>query len=306
MSLYQKYRPTSFDDVLGHSDIITALKASLTKDTCNRFILFSGPAGTGKTTIAKIVATTIGATRFSTAAYNTGNQNGVDTIRAIEKTMHLPSIDGAPLVFLFDEVHMLTKQAQEALLKPTEDIPDNVWFLFCTTNPEKLTKALRSRPMEIKTKILSSSWMKKLLKTIAEKEGIPLKELGVCDIIIDSAKGSARKAITLLEKVASCSDADEASACIGGVGDGDPQVIELCRMLLEKKEWKTIATHIKKIEKSYEAETVRRIVAGYMKAVLLNSGKPWAAAFLERFMHPVYETGWNELVFHCFMLVRRK
>lgn len=305
MSLYQKYRPLSFDSVVGLEKEIEALKKNLEKPVCNHFILLHGPYGTGKTTLARLIKNAVGGTEHSTTELNTADQNGIETVRGVAREMNQVSIDHGATVYIIDEAHQITKPAQEAFLKLTEDIPPHVWFIFATTEPTKINKGLLSRAMIIKTKLIEKPNMLLLLKRISKREGIDLKSLGVAGAIVEKAQGSARTAINLLETVSGHDNKGDALQAVGKYVENE-SVIDLCQGLLKSFEWSKISVMLKVLKVDNDVETIRRIVCGYMQAVVLNSGKGRAAQILSKFMYPMYDTGWHEIILVCFELSQRR
>lgn len=295
MSLYKKYRPKSFRQIIGMKEVVKTLQKHTTAENPNRFLLFTGPSGTGKTTLARILAGEIGATELSIMERNSADHNGIDSVREIIKKSQTPSLDGAPMVWIIDEAHRITTAAQEAYLKVTEDIPENVWFIFCTTEKNKLIKALTTRPMVIKTRNLKDEELTRLLNKVAAKEDIAIEK--ALPLILSNSGGSPRMALNHLEAFQSSGDLKSIQA----VSDESAELIELARSVLKNSDWTVIAAMLKKLEKDgHEAETVRRVIAGYMKAVLLNGKYNKKHAFLlECFHAPVYDTGWNGLILCC-------
>lgn len=299
MSLYKKHRPKTFKQVIGMKDVVSTLQKIPESEDSNRFLLFIGPSGTGKTTLARILAGEIGATELSLKELNTADHNGIDSVRSIIQQSQTPSIDGAPLVWLIDEAHRITPAAQEAFLKITEDMPNNVWFIFCTTEPKKLIRALLTRPITIKTRNLTDKELSKLVEKVAAREDVII-EIAL-PLILKHSNGSPRQALNHLEAFKKSGDLKS----INEVSEDPEELINLARAIHKCEKWSTIANMLKDLQKNYEAETVRRAVAGYIKAVLLNNGNDRLAHILEVFSYPVYETGWNGLVVYCYVTVKK-
>ncbi len=271
MSLYQKYRPVSFDEMVGNETQLTALRKALPKQ---HVFLLIGPPGCGKTTAAKIAARELGAGELSIKEINSSNNRGIETARQIIDQARYSPVEGKATVFIIDEVHMATKDWQNAMLKPLEDVPSHVYYFLCTTNPEKLIAALKSRCMEVKFSLLKPEEIMYLLKSVNRAEGLGISRDLLQDIV-DVSEGSPRRALVVLEKVAVLeSDEERRKLIISGVPDEEnAEAIELARLLLKKAKWQELMTIVNRMEKD-DLENVRQVVMGYMGAVL---GKAWNA-----------------------------
>lgn len=300
--LYRKYRPKSYEDMVGNETAIKSLKSELENGA--RVFLLHGNAGCGKTTLARICANEIGAGELSIREINSANNRGIDTAREIMEQMRYNPSDGENLVWIIDEVHKTTNDWQNAMLKATEDTPDHVYFFLCTTDPNKLIAPLRSRCSAIALKPLSAEKMTYLLKRTARAEKRKVGE-DVLERIVEQADGGSRKALKLLGKVLFLEDEKEQKEALQYDDASDaPETIELCRALLDNKtRWKDIAPLLKNMDWS-DPEKIRYAVMGYATAVLL-SGKmmPRAVGMLECFIEPTYSTGKNGIVLACLNLL---
>jgi DNA polymerase III gamma/tau subunit len=287
MSLYNKYRPQSFDDLFGNKETIENLKKLIDKKQTHVF-LFVGEAGIGKTTAARICAKELGSSPVSTIEINSSNNRGIDTARDIIDKMQYISMDGNCTVFIIDELHKTTNDWQNAMLKPLEDTPEHVYFFLCTTNPEKLIKPLKSRCSTFTFTPLSIPLTERLLKIIIRKEGIEIEQ-DVIEEIANNSNGIPRDALVMLESGISKNNLEEKA-----------EVIDLCRALLNKEtNWKTV-TDLLKILQGEDIENIRWAVMGYMSSVLLNSKNLQAAKTLDYFSEPFYNNGRNGLILACF------
>ena len=157
MELYRKYRPQTEDEMVGNESAIKAVKKEL--ENGSHVFLFTGNAGCGKTTMARIIAKEVGAGDLSIREINSAENRGIDTARDIlEQMQYMPS-DGDALVWIFDECHKWTNDMQNAMLKPLEDTPDHVYFFLCTTDPQKLIKPLVTRCSVVAMKPLNDEEM---------------------------------------------------------------------------------------------------------------------------------------------------
>ncbi len=306
MSLYLKHRPDEFEKMLGNEDQLKALNSALSKTSRPHTYLFVGPPGCGKTTAARIAARTLGAGEMSVVEINSANNRGIETARQIIDQMRYNPTDGEALVFIIDELHVTTKDWQNAMLKPLEDTPDHVYFFLCTTDPQKLLPALKTRCSEFKFGAMTKDNVALLLRQVNRAEGFGLSK-EVLLSIADHCDGSARKALVLLEKVAGLGDdaAVQERLIEAGMPDAeDVQVIELCRALLkEKAGWGPIAEILKGMDLT-DPEKVRYAVLGYMGSVLLSGKQNLRAALaLDYFAEPFYNSGKNGVILACYQTV---
>ena len=272
MELYRKYRPDNLDDVVGNETTIKSLRKEL--ENGSHVFLMTGPAGCGKTTIARIMAKEVGAGELSIHEINSAENRGIDTAREVQEQMRYNPGDGDALVWIFDECHQWLAPVQNAFLKAFEDTPEHVYFFLCTTDPQKLIAPLKSRCSIINVSPLTEDEMRYLLKRTARAEGIKLNP-EIYDKIIEIAQGGSRKALKLLAKVLYLDDDEERISVLKKENTSDNEdTIELCRALLKPgKSFSDLAGILKSIDIS-DAEKVRQAVMGYMNSVLLNGNKP--------------------------------
>lgn len=225
-ALYRKYRPQTFDDVIGQQVIIKTLKNSIINNKISHAYLFTGPRGCGKTTIAKILAQTIncqnlqGSEQCGECVFCTqlkekkaidiieidaASNNGVDEIREINNKVNLVPAVGKYKVYIIDEVHMLTIGAFNALLKTLEEPPSHVVFILATTEPHKIPVTILSRCQRYDFKKISEKEIANRIKYIVEQEQIEIDETAIFEIS-RLGDGSLRDAISILDQVNAYAD----------------------------------------------------------------------------------------------------
>ena len=303
MSLYLKYRPRRLERVKGNLNLIKTLRALLEQEDCPRTFLLHGPTGCGKTTIARIMATKLGSIGIDIREINSADFRGIDTIRdVIQKSQYMP-VESKCTVWIIDECHKLTGDAQNALLKILEDTPDQVYFILCTTEPQKLLPTIKGRCSQFQVKPLSEDEMLSLLKSIVLREEDELSQ-EVYDIIIRDSTGLPRNALQILEQVLKAPE-DERIQVAEQAQFEYSQAIELCRALMNRSAWKVINKILLGL-KEQEAESIRRIVLGYCQTIILKTDNPLCGLIMEEFINPFYDSGFPQLVFACYSVTKNK
>lgn len=280
MPLHTDYRPTKLEAITGNQETVEALKVHLQKKSPNRSLLFIGPSGCGKTTLAICVANELGSyDGWNFAMLNASDFRGIDTIRDIrEQSSRKPLGEAKARVWLMDECHKLTGDAQEAILKLLEDPPRNCWFLLATTNPEKLKVTLRRRCTEFQVSPVSDKELNLLLFRIIKREKRQVPGNVVQQICQDSL-GSPGMALNILDKIIDLPEELMASSAKRWA-ERTSNVITLCRTLLaalkKKGGWKDTLAVLKDLQEE-DPETIRRQVLEYFNKVALDGNE---SAFL--------------------------
>ena len=202
--LYRKYRPNNFKEVLGQDHIIKVLSGAINLGNISHAYLFAGSRGIGKTSIARILAKEIGCTENDLYEIDAASNRGIDDIREIRDSVNTLPFESPYKVYIIDEVHMLTKEAFNALLKTLEEPPKHVVFVLATTEIEKLPDTIISRCQSFNFKKPSQKILKDLVLNIAKKEGIELAPASA-DLIAVLGDGSFRDTQGILQKVISSS-----------------------------------------------------------------------------------------------------
>ena len=224
ITLYRKYRPKGFEEVAGEKEIITTIKNSLKENRVSHAYLFTGPRGVGKTTTARLIAKGLNCITNGTTdnpcnvcencldidkgnfidlnEIDAASNRGIDEIRALKDKINYQPVRGRKKVYIIDEVHMLTKEAFNALLKTLEEPPSHVVFILATTEPDKILDTIISRCQRYDFTFFSLIEMSGKLREIALAEGIEIDNDSL-KLIYEKSGGSMRDGISVFEKVSS-------------------------------------------------------------------------------------------------------
>lgn len=203
-ALYRKYRPAHWDEVLGQEHIVAVLQGALDSGKMAHAYLFCGSRGTGKTTVARIFARELGVSANDIYEIDAASNRGIDDVRELREAVNVLPLESPYKVYIIDEVHMLTKEAFNALLKTLEEPPRHVIFILATTELEKLPETIVSRCQTFTFKKPSHEILKKLVLDTAKKEGFELASSSA-DLLALLGDGSFRDTHGILQKVLSAS-----------------------------------------------------------------------------------------------------
>lgn len=218
-ALYRKYRPLAFKDVRNQEHIVSVLEGAIEKKNIPHALLFTGSRGTGKTTVARIFAHAIGAHDVDIYEMDAASNRGIDDIRELRDGVHTLPYESSYKVYIIDEVHMLTKEAFNALLKTLEEPPEYVVFILATTEVDKLLDTITSRCQVFQFRAPNREELRDTVLNIAKQEKFSLQKDAAESVAI-AADGSFRDALGVLQKVMMASadgkaDADEVALIIG-------------------------------------------------------------------------------------------
>jgi DNA polymerase III gamma/tau subunit len=286
-------------DFVGNEKTVQSLRALMEREEMPHAILFTGQSGCGKTTLARIVAARLKVGQFDFVENNAADFRGIDSVRDILRQMNLSPMSGPCRVWLLDECHQLSKDAQHAILKALEEPPKHVYFLLATTDPEKLLPTIKTRCVMFDLASLHDEQVGELVKKIAKAETVEIPT-EVVDQIVQDSLGSARMALTILDKIINMDPADMLAAAKQQAADQN-ETIELCRALMAKRPWRDVARIIKGIDQ--EPEQVRRAVLGYASAILLSKDNGQAYLLLDAFQKNFFDTGKAGLVMAAYQTI---
>lgn len=300
MALYTKIRPQSFDEVLGNKELKDSLQTMLKKREHPHTYLLQGGTGCGKTTIARIMAKTLNIHDNDVKEMDIADLRGIDNAREVRREASYAPMYGNRKMYILDEAHKLTTDAQNAFLKILEDTPEHVYFVLCTTDPQKLIKTVINRCTVFTVENLSPSEMTKLVKRTAKEERQRVDK-EVVEHIVEKADGHPRHALTMLETILNTSP-ENRLCVIQEMKAYEAQGIELARALVKKQSWATVNKILKGLDKK-ETETYRHQVLGYCSAILLSKPNDQAAAVMEEMLEPFYNSGFAGLVYACYAII---
>ena len=258
LALYRKYRPSSFEDVVGQDKVVKVLKHAITSNKISHAYLFAGPRGTGKTTMAKLIARMVNcqnpvdgepcgkcenclrgvSLNEDVIEIDAASNNGVDEIRELRDKVSLVPTKSKYKIYIIDEVHMLTTGAFNALLKTLEEPPAHAIFILATTELHKIPITVASRCQKFQFTKLSMDDMFSRLKFIASKENIVISDDAIYEIARLS-DGGMRDAINLLDQLTAYKD-DSITVCDVHEINGTVSYIEMNKLMVDIKHHDTM------------------------------------------------------------------
>lgn len=310
IALALKYRPTIFSDLVGQNAVSQTLSLALDSQHISHAYLFSGLRGSGKTSSARIFARALQCEKGPTSTpcgtcascvsalqnkhidiieMDAASSRGIDDIkRVIEQTKYHPSY-GRYKIFIIDEVHMLSKEAFNALLKTLEEPPEFVKFILATTDPLKLPATILSRTQHFRFKQIPHRLIVEHITNILHKEGVSYEPQAL-DMIARSGSGSLRDTLTLLDQaIIFCKNHIEVASVTDMLGVVDPKVLrDYFDAILQRDAAKVFATL--EILQEYECEMILDEMMLFLKERLLARDVDFEALFVDRFSRILSES----------------
>lgn len=293
MSLYLKYRPQQFSDLYGQNHIKITLQKGIELGKVAHAYLFCGPRGTGKTTSARLVAKSLNCTNFNKEKTEPCNEcdicreinngslvdvleidaasnRGIDEIRELRDSVQFAPYNAVNKVYIIDEVHMLTNEAFNALLKTLEEPPKNVYFVLATTEVHKIPDTIISRCQRFDFKKIGDNDILDRIKYISQEEKLNLND-DVLKIVVKKANGGMRDAISLLDQVAASglTEAEDVSKILGVTPD--EVLIELLEDVIEGNVMKSLENVINISNTGYGIKQIHHDMTSVLKDLLESS-----------------------------------
>lgn|GEM_PF-113734 len=299
LALYRKWRPRTFTEVVGQKHISIPLQRAIEQDRLAHAYLFSGPRGTGKTSMAKILAKAVNCLNpqgsnpcnecRSCKEINSGSSldvyeidaasnRGIEEIRALKESVRTLPAASRKKVYIIDEVHMLTKEAFNALLKTLEEPPSHVLFILATTEPEKIPLTILSRCQRYEFHRISVADIRDHLLHIAKESNLPLTE-DAADLISVRADGGLRDALSLLDQCTSASesgvlDAKEVYDLLGLTGKD--QILDLSHHIFNGKSGETLSLFYSILQEGKEPAAILRDLLEHFRNLMICKVNPKA------------------------------
>jgi DNA polymerase-3 subunit gamma/tau len=253
-ALYRKYRSKNLDEIVGQSAVTTALNNALKSGKISHAYLFTGPRGVGKTSIARILAHEVNGIDYISdelpmdiIEIDAASNRRIDEIRDLREKINIAPVSAKYKVYIIDEVHMLTKEAFNALLKTLEEPPAHVIFILATTEAHKLPETIISRTQRYNFRLASVNEVEDHLKSIAKKENIKIDSESI-EIIAKHSGGSLRDAISILDQIRHISNNITGKMVRLNIGLPSETIVSELIDAYKSKEPKSIIETLKNVE----------------------------------------------------------
>lgn len=276
-TLYRAYRPKNFAEVRGQQHVVSALEAALRHpEKMAHAYLFAGGRGTGKTSVARILARELGVSDKDLYEIDAASNRGIDDIRALREAVYAMPFESPYKFYIIDEAHMLTKDAWNALLKTLEEPPKHAMFVLATTERDKVPETIQSRSQVHIFRQPSREILAQIVMDVAKREGFALERAGT-ELIALLAEGSFRDALSILQKVLSSVDGKKVNAADIEKVTGAPRgeiIRKLLAALAENKTDEALAAVRAAVAENIDARMLARLLIHRLRVIMLMRYAP--------------------------------
>ncbi len=279
VSLYRKYRPATFGDVVGQEQVVSVLQESIKQGKLAHAYLFCGSRGTGKTSIARIFAKAIGTTQNDLYEIDAASNTSVEDIRQLNEAVNTIPFESKYKVYILDEVHMLSKSAFNAFLKTLEEPPKHVIFILATTEMEKLPDTIVSRCQAFVFKKPTGDMLKGHVLDVAKKESIKIEE-AAAELVALLGDGSFRDTLSILQKVMTVGNGGEITLEQVEKVTGAPKsalVLSFVEQVLSHDTNGALATLGEASREHIDMKVFNKLTLARLRYILLMTASPAAA-----------------------------
>ena len=279
-TLYRAYRPMDWSEVRGQPQVTDTLEKAIKNNKIAHSYLFSGGRGTGKTSVARILAKSLGVTDKDLYEIDAASQTGVENIRELREAMQVMPFESPYRFYIIDEAHMLSRNAWNAFLKTLEEPPAHVIFVLATTERDKVPETIQSRCETYIFKQPSREILAQSIADVAKKEGYTL-DRPAAELVALLAEGSFRDALSILQKVLAVAKEKKVDAAEVEMVSGAPrgEVVRQILQALAKKDAATALGAMKTaVGENMDARTLAKLLIHRMRVILLIRYAPDVSA----------------------------